>query len=549
MEKTICNPVNINYRYQAPMRSRESADPAVVLYKDEYYLFASHGSGYWVSPDLAHWEFIEVDLGKQPEFELYAPGPVVAGDRLYITHSQGGGILYSDTPRDPDSWIYGGRPYGWNDPSLFVDDDGSLYCYEGLSPDFPIRVAKLNPQDLSEVLEGPVDIYQSDRDTRGYERPGDHNERDGGLTFLEGPWMNKINGKYYLTFAVPGTEYAGYCDGCAVADSPMGPFTYCENSPVVYKATGFMRGAGHGCLFEDKNGHYWKMDTVSIGVNHMFERRLCLFPVKVENGFIYTNAYRGDYPQLLPHDVSDPFTDSDAGRHLLSLHKTAKASSALGEDHTPDKAFDESLRTWWSAETGNGGEWLWTDLGKAYEICSVQVNFADQDAEAVGGRGLGFAYRYTLEASVNGEDWFTLIDRRDSTEDLPHDYVQLENITTLRYLKLTNCGAIPAGGKFAVSGLRVFGYGGGDAPAKAPEFTAQRGEDTRNMTVTWKPVEGAQGYFIRWGIDPHNLHTHWQVIGDCEATVYCLTKGVTYFVTVDAYNESGVTYGTQIQTT
>jgi hypothetical protein len=242
--------------------------------------------------------------------------------------------------------------------------------------------------------------------------------------------------------------------------------------------------------------------------------------------------------------VSDPFADSDAGRHLLSLHKTAKASSALGEDHTPDKAFDESLRTWWSAETGDAGEWLWTDLGKAYEVCSVQVNFADQDAEAVGGRGLGFAYRYTLEASVNGEDWFTLIDRRDSTEDLPHDYVQLENITTLRYLKLTNCGAIPAGGRFAVSGLRVFGYGGGDAPAKAPDFTVKRGEDTRNMTVTWEPVEGAQGYFIRWGIDPNNLHTHWQVIGECEATVYCLTKGVTYFVTVDAYNESGVTKGT-----
>ena len=34
MKPTVCNPININYRYQAPMRSRESADPAVVLYKD-----------------------------------------------------------------------------------------------------------------------------------------------------------------------------------------------------------------------------------------------------------------------------------------------------------------------------------------------------------------------------------------------------------------------------------------------------------------------------------------------------------------------------------
>ena len=27
--RTVCNPVNINYRYRAPMRSRKSADPAV----------------------------------------------------------------------------------------------------------------------------------------------------------------------------------------------------------------------------------------------------------------------------------------------------------------------------------------------------------------------------------------------------------------------------------------------------------------------------------------------------------------------------------------
>ncbi len=546
--KTVCNPVNINYQYQAPMRSRESADPAVVLYKGEYYLFASHGSGYWVSPDLAEWEFIEVDLTKQPQFSLFAPGPVVMGDRIYITHCQGGSILYSDNPRDPDSWIDAGRPYYWDDPALFVDDDGSLYCYEGLSPVHPLHVCKLDPADPSKVLEGPVDIFQSDREVRGFERYGDINELNGGKTHLEGPWMNKIDGKYYLTYAVPGTDAAGYCDGCAVSDSPMGPFTYCENSPVVYKATGFMRGAGHGCLFADKKGNYWKMDTVSISVNHIFERRLCLFPAKVENGLIYTNTYRGDYPQRLPHDTEDPFTMSDAGWHLLSLRKAAEASSVLDGDHTPDKAFDESLRTWWSAKTGDAGEWLRVDLSKSYEVCAIQVNFADQGVEAVGGRGHGFAYRYTLEASVDGESWFTLVNRRDSTDDLPHDYIELDQTATLRYLKLTSCGETPAGGKFAVSGLRVFGFGGGAAPKTAPDFTATRGEDARNMTVTWSPGEDTQGYIIRWGIDPNQLHTHWQAIDGTEATVYCLTKGVTYYVTVDAYNESGVTRGVALQT-
>ena len=123
-KRTICNPVNINYQYQGWYFSRESADPAVVLYKDEYYLFASHGSGYWISSDLADWKFIPVDLEKQPEFNLFAPAVTVVGDRMYLTHSQGGCVLYSDNPRDPDSWVNIGQIYEWHDPAFLFDDDG-----------------------------------------------------------------------------------------------------------------------------------------------------------------------------------------------------------------------------------------------------------------------------------------------------------------------------------------------------------------------------------------------------------------------------------------
>ena len=177
----------------------------------------------------------------------------------------------------------------------------------------------------------------------------------------------------------------------------------------------------------------------------------------------------------------------------------------------------------------------------------MQVNFADQDIALTQGRGHGFAYKYTLEASIDGEDWFMLIDRRNSTDDLSHDYVQLDDVTALRYLKLTNHGDTPASSKFSVSGLRVFGFGGGDAPKNAPDFTATRSDDPRTVNVSWQPVNGAQGYIVRWGNDPENLHTHWQIIGDTKATIYCLTKGVTYYMTVDAYNESGVVKGTEIK--
>lgn len=549
LPRTICNPVNISYQYQAEYRSRESADPAVVVYGEEYYLFASHGSGYWVSPDLANWEFIRVDTDKHPEFRRFAPGPCVVGDTMYLTHSEGGSILKSDNPRDPDSWVDIGKPYGWGDPAFWADDDGYVYIYEGLSDKEPIHVSKLDPKQNMRLVEGPVDCCRSDMAHRGFERSGEHNENEARRPYFEGAWMNKYQGKYYLTYAAPGTEFGTYADGCFVADSPMGPFTYCDNSPVVWKASGFMRGSGHGCLFEDLNGHWWKMDTVSISVNHMFERRLALFPAAFgEDGRLYTNTVRGDYPMFIPTENSAPFTTPGPDWQLLSYGKAAWTSSMLDEAHKAACAVDENMKTWWSAATGDPGEWLEVDLDRAYTVNAIQINFADQDAQAVEGRDNDFCYRYRLDLSVDGERWEELLDRTENTQDMPHDYVELDAPRSIRYLRLTNAGPVPAGSRFAVSGLRVFGKGDGHAPAHAPKVRAVRQADERNMRVEWDAQPDAQGYIVRFGVHPDALYTHYQVIGESHAAIGCLNTGVTYYVTVDAYNESGVTAGTAVWT-
>ena len=51
-QKTYCNPVNIDYGY-TPIpgfsqwdRHRATADPVIVTYKDDYYLFSTNQWGY-----------------------------------------------------------------------------------------------------------------------------------------------------------------------------------------------------------------------------------------------------------------------------------------------------------------------------------------------------------------------------------------------------------------------------------------------------------------------------------------------------------------------
>ncbi len=79
--------------------------------------------------------------------------------------------------------------------------------------------------------------------------------------------MTKHDGKYYLQYGAPGTEYNAYANGTYVADSPTGPFTYADYNPVAYKPGGFVEGAGHGSTFEDAYGNLWNTGTPWIGYN------------------------------------------------------------------------------------------------------------------------------------------------------------------------------------------------------------------------------------------------------------------------------------------
>jgi beta-xylosidase len=72
--------------------------------------------------------------------------------------------------------------------------------------------------------------------------------------FIEGAWLDKYQGKYYLQYACPGTQYNSYADGVFVSDNPLGPYKLAANNPYSYKPGGFLPGAGHGSTMWDKNG-------------------------------------------------------------------------------------------------------------------------------------------------------------------------------------------------------------------------------------------------------------------------------------------------------
>jgi len=543
-QTTLCNPINLSYRFclDAPSR-REAADPTMVNFKGEYYLFASKSGGYFHSTDLINWDLITTnDL----PLENYAPTVVEMKGELYFMASKNDPPLTIYKTANPKSgkWEVANAafPIGMTDPDLFVDDDGHLYFYYGCSNVNPIYVVELDTKTLNPIGK-PVAVINSDKKNNGWERSGNYNEV-GNNPWIEGSWMTKHDGKYYLQYAGPGTEYKSYSDGVYVSEKPMGPFTLAAHNPFSYKPEGFIAGAGHSSTFQDKYGNYWHIATMTISQKHMFERRLGLFPTFFDkNGEMYAYTGFGDYPFKVPSKkISNP-TELFPNWMLLSYNKPVEVSSELS-NHPKNLATNEDIRSFWSAKTGDKGEWISMDLQKESTVNAVQINYAENETK-IRGRQPGIYYQYLLEYSNDGKIWKTLADKTQNQTDVPHDYIELAKPVKARYIKLTNY-KVPDG-TFAIAGLRVFGSGNGKAPGEVKNLSLKRLETDRCVVdLSWTKIPGAIGYNIRYGTSKDKLYHNYQVLGTESLTIRSLNAFQKYYFTIDAFNESGITKGTDI---
>ena len=592
----LCNPVNINYRYQFNMDPRlhgqmqicrEAADPSMILFHGRYYIFASMTLGVWVSDDLAHWE--NHRLPKELPLYDYAPDVRVMGDWVYFCASRReencDRYRTKDILNGPYEKIEGSFSF-W-DPNLFIDDDGRVYFYWGCSNITPIWGVELDPQTMQPISEKRV-LVEGHPFEVGYERVGEDNsqlpaseaeidaayaafhKRQGisedqvpeqvkplirGMfsrkPYIEGAWMDKQNGRYYLQYACPGTQYNTYSDGVYVSSSPLGPFTLAGNNPYSYKPGGFLPGAGHGSTMRDKKGAWWHTATMRISMNHDFERRVGIWPAGFDaDGELFCNQRYGDWPMTLE---GDPWRDP--AWMLLSAGKKATASS-FTEGHEPEKATEENVQTWWRASTTDRTEWLQIDLGRDFDVHAIQINFADDKidipcpGQIVGGSQARYieerdlATQWKLTGSADGKDWFVIEDKSDVQTDLTHDLILREEGIRVRFLRLSDM-AVPYGQQPCISGLRVFGLGQGEKPA-APVFTVRR-ENDLDMMVSVQSQENTLGYNILFGNSPNKLYHSSMNFKAGDQRIGALIKGRDYFVRVDAFNENGITEGTCVQ--
>ncbi len=544
--KTYSNPVNIDYTYSnvqthLGMSYRSGADPAVVPFRDQYYMFVTRSQGYWMSDDLRSWEFIRPQNWFFPASN--APGAWPVNDSLLIALASPDGWQNVITTDDPQTGTWQGVPSlltelaPVHDPALFVDDDGRVYAYGGSSNVHPIWGAELDPEHYYLPETDKLELLRLHPEKHGWERFGEDHMGGEHEPFIEGPWMTKYDNTYYLEYAAPGTEFNVYGDGVYTSENPLGPFTYEEYSPFSYKPGGFITGAGHGSTVQDPWGNYWRYTTMVKGIVNPFERRIGKFPSGFdEDGQLYANTAYGDYPHYLPSDEERGREDWFTGWMLLSYEKPVEASSRH-EDYVPEHVVDEDIKTYWVAESAAEGEWITIDLEELSRVKALQINYTDYESN-IYGKPDTLYHQYLIESSADGENWDVLVDKTDHSADVPNDYVELPEPEQARYIRFTNVH-VPTP-NLAISGLRVFGKGPGDPPSTVENFRAERGYDRRQAYLSWSAVEEAQGYHLYFGIDPEKLYNSVMVYKDTTFHSRALNINPEYYFRIEAFNKNGI---------
>lgn len=554
-QKTYCNPVNIDYGY-TPIpdfseggRHRATADPVIVNYKGDYFLFSTNQWGYWWSSDMVSWNFIShrfLRPWNKVYDELCAPAVGIIGDTMLVigsTYTSEFTIWMSTNPRE-DEWkpIVDSFEIGGWDPAFFTDDDGRFYMYNGSSNRFPIYGIELNRKTM-QPYGTRKELYLLEPWRYGWQRFGEHMDDTFLDPFIEGAWMTKNNGKYYLQYGAPGTEFSGYADGVVVGDNPLGPFSP-QPMPFSFKPGGFARGAGHGSTFIDNWKNYWHISTISISVKNNFERRLGIWPAGFDkDGVMYCSQAFGDYPAFLPSGPEDHLKTLFTGWMLLNYGKPVTVSSTYGS-YNANNAVDEDIKTYWCAATADPGEWIQSDLGSVCTVRAMQINYADQDAEFLG-KSLGVYHQYRIFESRDGRKWNLLVDKSKNKKDVPHDYIDLVKPVQTRFLKLENVH-MPTG-KFSISGFRAFGLGSGRRPPAVKGFTVLRTEkDKRSAWLKWNQVDNAYAYNIYMGIAPDKLYNCIMVYNENEYWLKTMDKENPYYFAIEALNENGIGERSQV---
>jgi xylan 1,4-beta-xylosidase len=465
-----------------------SGDVSVIRDNGKYYMFCT-GGGAWISDDMVNWTYQRVEkVPVAPDVVKYNGSFYMSGNDIQL--------LKADNPLGPYTSLgeWKNTPDvagGWNgafDTHIYIDDNNKPYLFypgRGVSGIF---VVPLDPNDLTKFA-GPVKhLFGFNRD-HIWERYGEMNEYTD-VAWIEGPWLQKHNGTYYLEYSASGTQWKTYAEGYYTAKSPMGPFTYASNNPLLQKTEGLVTGTAHGSIVEGPDGNLWQFYTIVLS-NPPGGRRIGMDRIVFDkNGNMSVKIT--DTPQWGPNVVKDP-TKGESGSIPVTINKV-RAMNALSKfsseqpGHDAAYAVDNSSGTWWEPTPTDSLPTLMIELSPATRFDVVQLfnidgvrlmfNGGRRARPSVANPPVANApvtppaqpaseiYQYKIEMSMDGKTFTTALDQTKNSlarntifEEIPPVKCRFVRLTMTNWPKTSPLGIIE---------FTVFGKPAESLPAAVP---------------------------------------------------------------------------------
>ncbi|MBS7318121.1 MAG: family 43 glycosylhydrolase, partial [Bacteroidales bacterium] len=288
---------------------------------------------------------------------------------------------------------------------------------------------------------------------------------------IEGPWIIKRNGIYYMEYSASGTQWKTYAEGYYTATSPLGPYTYASNNPLLRKTEGLVTGTAHGSILQiPGTDEWWQFYTIVLS-NPPGGRRIGMDRIEFDSdGLMYCTIT--DTPQPAPGTVADksvPASIPVTINKMNAMNALSKVSSQQ-PGYPAAYAVDNYSGTVWMPEASDKAPSITIELSPAtrfdvvqhFTVDAVRILFGNQR------RGFGFGgnppvYRYMLEVSQDGENFTTVVDRRGNNLAKDTVYDEFEPVNC-RFVRLTVTGW-PEESPLGIIDFTVFGYPDGYDPA------------------------------------------------------------------------------------
>ncbi|MBS1906453.1 MAG: family 43 glycosylhydrolase [Actinobacteria bacterium] len=277
------------------------------------------------------------------------------------------GIAVSDTPLGP--WTdYAGGPIVSQqilgndvhniDPTVFVDDDGSVWMYWG---SFGRLLGVQLDADMKTLKGAPTAI------TSGV----------GG--YFEAPWLFKRNGTYYLAYAAnnagPASDCtpANYhaCIAYSTASSPLGPWTYQGRILAPVSST-----TSHPAIAEFQGQWYMAYHTADAAGGNHFRRSVAIDRVEWDDTQtparmkeVVTTPAHG--PDLTPRSNVAPWATVSASNEPVP---TQYWIAALNDEVVRPNPLPPDMWGSWSASRP-AQQWIQYDWTQPVRVDSARIKF------------------------------------------------------------------------------------------------------------------------------------------------------------------------------